>query len=184
MDTDKKSVLLRVHPCPTYLQMDASHISTYLLAHRIPGELVHLPAHVPTVEAAARAVGTSVERIVKSLLFLADHQPVLVVANGTARVDYKRVADYLGLPRKRVKMADAPIVLEITGFPVGTVPPFGHKTRLRTLIDAGVLAQPEVYAGGGGIDALLRIAPDEIVKATNAETVSVVAMSESAPNPL
>ena len=157
--------------------MNASHISAYLCAHDIPGEVVLLPRHTPTVEDAARAVGTSVERVVKSLLFLAADTPVLVIAKGAARVDYKRVADYLGLPRKRVKMADAPMVLEITGFGVGTVPPFGHKSRLRTLIDAGVLAQPEVYAGGGAIDALLRIAPSEIVKATNAETVNVSAAS-------
>ncbi len=154
--------------------MDATHISAYLRAHGIAGELVRLPEHVPTVEAAARAVGTSVKRIVKSVLFLADSVPVLVVANGTQRVDYKRVADHLRLSRKRVKLADAPTVLDLTGFPVGTVPPFGHKTRLRTLIDSGVLAQPEVYAGGGAIDALLRIAPAEIVRATGAEIVNVV----------
>jgi prolyl-tRNA editing enzyme YbaK/EbsC (Cys-tRNA(Pro) deacylase) len=75
-------------------------------------------------------------------------------------------------------LADAPTVLDLTGFPVGTVPPFGHKTRLRTLIDAGVLAQSEVYAGGGAIDALLRIAPGEIVRAANAETVAVTALDE------
>jgi len=161
--------------------MDASHISAYLRQHNIPGEVVILPEHTPTVEAAARAVGTSVERIIKSLLFLADDQPVLVIANGTARVDYKRVADYLNLSRKRVKMADAPTVLEITGFPVGTMPPFGHKSRLRTLIDAGVLAQPEVYAGGGAIDVLLRIAPAEIVRVTNAEMVNVSASREDVP---
>jgi len=154
--------------------MDASHIAAYLREHNISGEVVVLPTHTPTVEEAARAVGTSVEHIVKSLLFLADDRPVLVVANGTARVDYKRVADCLNLSRKRVKMADAPTVLAITGFPVGTVPPFGHKTRLRTLIDAGVLAQPEVYAGGGAMDALLRITPEEIMRATSAETVRVV----------
>jgi len=157
--------------------MDASHISAYLRQHNILGEVITLPEHTPTVEAAARAVGTSVERIVKSLLFIADDQPVLVIANGTARVDYKRVADYLNLSRKRVKMADAPTVLAITGFPVGTMPPFGHKSRLRTLIDAGVLAQPEVYAGGGAIDALLRIAPAEIVRVTKAETVNVSSLS-------
>ena len=157
--------------------MDASHISAYLREHNIPGEVIRLPIHTPTVEDAARAVGTSVERIVKSLLFIADDQPVLVIANGTARVDYKRVADHLNLSRKRVKMADAPTVLAITGFPVGTMPPFVHKSRLRTLIDAGVLAQPEVYAGGGAIDALLRIAPAEIVRVTKAETVNVSSLS-------
>jgi prolyl-tRNA editing enzyme YbaK/EbsC (Cys-tRNA(Pro) deacylase) len=154
--------------------MNAADVAAYLRAHGLAGEIVHLPDHTPTVEATARAVGAPVERIVKSVLFLADAVPVLVIANGTQRVDYKRVADYLRLSRKRVKLADAPTVLDLTGFPVGTVPPFGHKTRLRTLIDAGVLAQPEVYAGGGAIDALLRITPAEIVRATKAETVSVV----------
>ena len=154
--------------------MNAADVAAYLRAHGLAGELVTLPEHVPTVEAAARAVGAPVERIVKSVLFLADSSPVLVIANGTQRVDYKRVADFLHLSRKRLKLADAPTVLAITGFPVGTVPPFGHKTRLRTLIDAGVLAQPEVYAGGGAIDALVRIAPAEIVRATGAETVNVV----------
>ncbi len=154
--------------------MNAADVAAYLREHGLAGELVTLPDHVPTVEAAARAVGAPVERIVKSVLFLADTVPVLVIANGTGRVDYKRVADHLGLSRKRVKLADAPTVLAITGFPVGTVPPFGHTTHLRTLIDAGVLAQPEVYAGGGAIDALLRITPAEIVRATGAETVNVV----------
>jgi prolyl-tRNA editing enzyme YbaK/EbsC (Cys-tRNA(Pro) deacylase) len=151
--------------------MNAADVAAYLRAHGIPGEIVFLPMHVPTVETAAQAVGTTVERIVKSVLFLADSAPVLVIANGTGRVDYKRVADHLGLSRKRLKLADAPTVLAVTGFPVGTVPPFGHKTRLRTLIDAGVLAQPEVYAGGGAIDALVRLAPAEIVRATGAETL-------------
>jgi prolyl-tRNA editing enzyme YbaK/EbsC (Cys-tRNA(Pro) deacylase) len=154
--------------------MDATHIAAYLREHGIAGEVVFLPEHVPTVEAAARAVDVSVECIVKSVLFLADSSPVLVIANGRQRVDYKRVADTIGLSRKRLKLADAPAVLAITGFAVGTVPPFGHKTRLRTLIDAGVLAQPEVYAGGGAIDALVRIAPAEIVRATDAGIVRVV----------
>lgn len=153
----------------------AAHIAAYLQAQGLAGELVHLATHTPTVDDAARAVGTTVDRIIKSVLFLADGAPVLVIANGTARVDSKRVADYLGLSRKRVKLADAATVLTVTGFAVGTVPPFGHPTRLRTLIEARVLEQPEVYGGGGAIDALLRIAPSEIVRATQAETVSVVA---------
>lgn len=153
----------------------AAHMAAYLQTHGLQGEIVHLATHTPTVEDAARAVGTTVDRIIKSVLFLADGAPVLVLANGPARVDYKRVADYLGLARKRVKLADADTVLAVTGFEVGTVPPFGHPARLRTLIEASVLEQPDVYAGGGAIDALLRITPAEIVRATQAETVNVVA---------
>jgi hypothetical protein len=56
--------------------------------------------------------------------------------------------------------------------PVGTSRPLGRRACGRG--DAGVLAQPEVYAGGGAIDVLVRIAPAEIVRATDAEKVDVV----------
>jgi prolyl-tRNA editing enzyme YbaK/EbsC (Cys-tRNA(Pro) deacylase) len=159
--------------------MDASHIALYLKENGLTGEMVRLPEHTPTVEDAARAVGATVERIIKSVLFIADGAPVLVIANGAARVDYKRVADYLRLSRKRVKLADAATVLAVTGFAVGTVPPFGHLTRLRTIVEASVLEQPEVYGGGGAIDTLLRIAPAEIVRAAQAEVVNLVAPNDS-----
>lgn len=155
--------------------MDARDVAAFLAEHAIAGEIMTLPAPTPTVEAAARAAGTTADRIAKSVLFIAAGAPVLVIANGLSRIGYKRVADHLGVSRKQLKLADAPTVLALTGFPVGTVPPFGHTTRLRTLLDAGVLAQPEVFAGGGAIDALLRIAPAEIARVTGAEVVEVVA---------
>ncbi len=158
--------------------MDDHDLEAYLAAHGVAGELIRLPAHTPTVEAAAQVMGTTAERIVKSLLFLVDRggqtEPILVLANGTERVDYRNVAGWVGLSRKRVRLADAAAVHAVTGYPVGAVPPLGHPQPLRTLIDRRVLEQPEVYAGGGAVDALLRITPTEIVRATGAETVDVV----------
>lgn len=154
--------------------LGAGDVEAYLRQSGLAGEMVHLTEETPSVESAAQAVGAPVDRIVKSVLFIADGQPVIVLANGTRRVNYKRVADYLGLSRKRVKLADAATVLAVTGYPVGTVPPFAHRSRLRTLIDAAVLDQPEVYAGGGAIDTLLRIAPGEIQRAASAETIQAV----------
>ena len=48
------------------------------------------------------------------------------------------------------------------------------KECRESLRDRRVLAEPEVYAGGGALDALLRIAPAEIVRVTNAETGDLV----------
>ncbi len=160
--------------------MDDRDLERFLAAHGVTGELIRLPEHTPTVEAAAQVMGTSAERIVKSLLFLLDGgtgepMPVLVIANGTDRVDYRRVAEHVGLSRKRVRLADADTVQAVTGYPVGGVPPLGHPRPLRTLMDRRMLQQPEVFAGGGAIDALLRITPAEIMRATGAEPVDVVA---------
>jgi prolyl-tRNA editing enzyme YbaK/EbsC (Cys-tRNA(Pro) deacylase) len=159
--------------------MDDRDLERFLDAHGVAGEMIRLPEHTPTVEAAALVMGTSAERIVKSLLFLLDGGgddpvPILVIANGTDRVDYRQVAEYVGLSRKRVRLADADSVRAVTGYPVGGVPPLGHPRPLRTLMDRRVLQQPEVFAGGGAVDALLRITPAEIMRATGAETVDVV----------
>lgn len=159
--------------------MDDKDLKEYLAAQGVSGEVIRLPAHTPTVEAAAQALGTTVDRIAKSLLFLLDQGagdpvPILVIANGTDRVDYRQVAAWAGLSRKRVRLADAATVRAVTGYPVGAVPPLGHPRPLRTLMDRRVLQQPEVYAGGGAVDALLRITPAELVRATGAETVDVV----------
>lgn len=153
--------------------MNAESVSNFLRDNNIHGEVVRLDHQTPTVEAAAQVMGVPVDCIIKSVLLLADSVPVLAIANGTTRIDTKRVADYLGIARKRVKLADAETVLELTGFRVGGVPPLGHKTRLRTLVEDRVLAQPEVYGGGGAVDALLRIAPVEIVRVAGAEIVSL-----------
>ena len=159
--------------------MDARDLELFLAAHGVAAEVVRLAEHTPTVETAAQAMGTSAERIAKSLLFLLDQGendpvPILVIANGPYRVDYRSMADWVGLSRKRVRLADAAVVQAVTGYPVGGVPPLGHPRPLRTWMDRRVLAQPEVYAGGGAVDALLRITPAEIVRITGAETVDVV----------
>ncbi len=160
--------------------MDANPLVDYLREHNIAAELLRLNEHTPTVEDAARVMGTSVDGIVKSVLFVQDvpgepaERAVLIIANGLHRVDYRRVADCLGVSRRRLKLADAVAVLALTGQPVGGVAPFGHPRPLRTFIDRRVLDQAEVYAGGGALDALLRLTPAEIVRVTGALTVDVV----------
>ena len=154
--------------------MNSSDLAHFIAQRQIPAELIELEGHTPTVEAAARVMGTRVERIAKSLLFLADGAPVLVIANGTARVDPRRVADHLGLARKRVRFADAETMERLTGYTAGSMPPFGHLAPLKTLVDRRALAEPELYAGGGSVRALLRVNPETICRVTGAEVVDVV----------
>jgi len=153
--------------------MGIENISEFLFHNSIQGEIVNLDQDAPTVEAAAQALGVFPDAIVKSVVFLADSTPVLVIANGMARIDSRQLADHLGIARKRIKLASAPAVLALTGFTAGSVPPFGHKTRLLTIIDSRVMAQPVVYAGSGEVEAVVRISPDEIVRVTGAESVNL-----------
>jgi prolyl-tRNA editing enzyme YbaK/EbsC (Cys-tRNA(Pro) deacylase) len=154
------------------------HLEAFINSQSIQAEVIALAMHTPTVVDAARAVGTAPESIVKSLLFLVDGRPVLAIASGTTRVDRHAIAVHFGVGRKRVKLANAGTVLAITGYAIGAVPPFGHHEPLLTLIDPRVMQMPMTYAGGGAVDALLRIDPSEIMRVTNAVELDLHAPQE------
>jgi len=153
--------------------LTSTDLAAFIAQEGIAAEIVKLPVHTPTVETAAQALGVDSAQIVKTVVFLVDSRPYLVIANGTTRVDTRKIATHSGVGRKRVKLANADAVLAITGYLAGAVPPFGHKHPLPALLDPGVLTQPVVYAGGGDIDALLRITPDELRRVTGAQLVLV-----------
>jgi len=154
-------------------KLTPADLQTYLHRQAIEGEILKLDVPTPTVETAAQAVGVREEQIIKSILFLVNKQPLLVIASGTARVEQRRIAQVYGLGRKQVKLASPADVLDHTGYAVGALPPFGHSQVLDTLIDRRVLEQDEVYAGGGAENALLRLAAADILRITRGKVVDL-----------
>ncbi|MDH5505595.1 MAG: YbaK/EbsC family protein [Anaerolineae bacterium] len=153
--------------------LDRDDLQAFLQQHLIPAEIIILASPTPTVETAAHAVSCLPEQIVKSLLFLVDANPVLAITNGLSPVEPRRLAAHFAVGRKKIKLAGPHNVLEITGYPVGTVPPFGHRQPLPTLLDPGVFAHDLIFAGGGAHNALLRISPQLIQKVTGAALIAL-----------
>lgn len=154
--------------------MGPKDLERFIHASDIPGEILYLETPTPTVEAAAWAVGTLPERIVKSILFIVNEEPILVIACGFWRVDRRAVASYCQVGRKKVKLASPNAVLHETGFEVGAMPPFGHRYPLTTLMDKRVLEQPDVYAGGGAANALVHLDPTDILHITRAQVMDLI----------
>lgn len=159
-------------------QLTSTDLEAFMQEKDIPYEILHLDVPTPTVETAAQAVGARVEYIVKSILFLIENQPVLTVTNGTAYVDRRAIANLYNVGRKRVKLASAEIVLSMCGYEVGAMPPFGHLRKLPTLLDRCVLEQPEVYAGGGAENVLVRLSPEDILRVSQAQVIDLVEGAE------
>jgi prolyl-tRNA editing enzyme YbaK/EbsC (Cys-tRNA(Pro) deacylase) len=145
----------------------------FMRARAIPGEIIYLNVPTPTVETAALALGVRPEQIVKSILFLVNNRPVLAIANGIALIEKRAIADVYGVNRKRVKLAYPEEMLVLAGYEAGAMPPFGHLQPIPTLMDTQVLSLTEVYAGGGAENAMLRLNPAEIVRASQARTISL-----------
>jgi Cys-tRNA(Pro) deacylase len=130
-------------------------------------EVRELEADTSTAVLAAAALGTTVSTIVKSLLFLADGKPVLVLASGDRKVDARALARGLGV--RKVRMARPDEVRDIAGYAVGGVPPLAHKRPLQTLMDRHLLSHLTVFAAAGAPNAIFAIAPTRLLELTGAE---------------
>lgn len=135
-----------------------------------PIEAREMDASTHTAEDAARAVGCPVAAIVKSLVFEADGAPLLVLVSGTNRVDTAALGERIGAV---VGKADARRVKEVTGYSIGGVPPTGHDSPVRTVMDETLLELPEVWAAAGSASAVFAISPAELVRITGAEVLPV-----------
>jgi prolyl-tRNA editing enzyme YbaK/EbsC (Cys-tRNA(Pro) deacylase) len=150
-------------------------LARYIEEQQIDAQLVSLAQETTTVAMAAGALGCGEDQIVKSVLFLirtgAELRPALVISNGSAPQDSRKLADAWEVGRKRIKLALPDVVLTVTGYPAGGVPPFGYPVAVDTYIDKDVLQQTVVYAGGGDERTLLRVAPQELLRVTRAQVI-------------
>jgi len=139
-----------------------------------PDLVRELPADTSTAEAAAWAVNAPLGSIVKSLIFLADDAPLLVLVAGDQRADPKRLRAALGLSKRRLRIAQPDEVLAHTGFEVGGVPPLGHRQPLRTLIDRTLSRFETVWAAAGSANAVFPIRFEQLVSLTDGQILDLV----------
>jgi len=142
-----------------------------LAAHGVACDVVEFPQGTRSAADAARAIGTTLGQIVKSLVFLADGRPVLVLTSGRNRVDTGKLARVTGAAR--VERADADRVRAVTGFAIGGVPPVGHPAPLETFVDEDLLGYHVVFAAAGTPTAIFPIAPADLVRITGGRTGDV-----------
>lgn len=150
------------------------HLLAFLAEHGVDHEVVAPGVPMPTVPAAAAAIGVGLEQILKTLLF--DDRNggfVVAIACGTGRVDRARLAAVAGAAKLRV--ADAPDVLRVTGFPAGGVAPLALPPDLPVVVDLAVMQLPVAWGGAGREELLLRVAPADIVRLNNAIIAEIVA---------
>jgi len=124
-----------------------------------------------TAELAAQTLGVAPGQIAKTLVFLADANPVIVVTCGDKKVDTKQLAKTLNV--KKVKFANAELVTVLTGFPPGGVSPLGLTKDLPIYLDQSLYQYDVVYAAAGTANSALPVRPDRLQEITAGSLVSV-----------
>lgn len=146
-------------------------VEAALEAAGLPVEIVELAESARTAQLAADALGTALGSIVKSLVFLADGRPVLVLVAGDRRASPEKLKRLLGA--RRVMIADASRVREDTGFSIGGVPPVGHEQPLPTWVDASLSRFGTLYAAAGHHQAVFPVPFQTLVEITEGKVANL-----------
>ncbi len=154
------------------LNSSAQKVQDALNAHHLPCQVIEMPSSTRTAQDAANAIGCQVGQIVKSLVFKGanSQQPVLLLVSGTNRVDEKKVQAILG---EQIIKADADFVRQHIGFAIGGVPPLGHTSPIKTLIDEDLLTYSEIWAAAGTPNAVFRLQSSDLKIICTGDVISV-----------
>ena len=99
-----------------------------------------------TVREAAEAIGCEEAMIAKTLSFLQGESPVLILADGVARIDNRKYKDRFGC---KAKMIPAELVEPLVGHDIGGVCPFGVNTGVTVYLDESLRRHEIVYPAVG-----------------------------------
>lgn len=138
-------------------------------------QILYFEQSTATSEEAAAAANTELGSIVKSIVFIADTQPVLVLTSGDQRIDDRKIASHYNIGRKKVRIATADECITIVGYAPGGVPPLGHRTpNLPIFIDRMLSRYDRVYAAAGAPNAIFPIPYQQLIEITGGTVMDVV----------
>ena len=112
-----------------------------------------------TVAAAAEALGCEEAMIAKTLSFLQEEKPVLILADGTARIDNRKYKDRFGC---KAKMIPAELVEKMIGHDIGGVCPFGVNAGVTVYLDESLRRHYTVYPAAGNDHSGVKLSIPEL----------------------
>ncbi|HEY5955200.1 MAG TPA: YbaK/EbsC family protein [Polyangiaceae bacterium] len=149
-----------------------SHL--YLEQLGIPYEARSFPSQTEKGAAAvARALGFPERQAVKTLIFQADtREPVLVMLGGDQSAVSGNLKRIIG--SRNIAMASPQIVIETTGYAIGSIPPFGWMPPgFRSFLEQSLLNEPILGVGAGEWGHEIMLTPADLLRATGARAVNL-----------
>ena len=151
--------------------MSLDRAAKYLQEKGLEDHII-IPEHSSaTVAEAAEALGCEPGMIAKTLSFLQGEQPVLILAEGTARIDN---AKYKARFSRKAKMIPPELVEQLIGHAIGGVCPFGVNENVAVYLDESLKLHETVYPAAGTDHSAVRLTIEELNRACpDAEWIDV-----------
>lgn len=131
----------------------------YLCKRGFGNKIITFEVSTATVELAAKALGTSECIIAKTLAFMLDGAPILIVMAGDARVDNKK---YKQTFHEKAHMLSFDSSVELVGHAPGGVCPFGVKEGVKVFLDESLKRFETVYPAVGSSNSAIELTIKEL----------------------
>ncbi len=121
--------------------------------------VIRLEALTATVQEAADALGVEPGAIAKTLSFLVGDEPVLILAEGSAKIDNHKFKEQF---HTKAKMIHPDEVEQYVGHAPGGVCPFGAKEGVKVYLDESLKAYDTVYPAAGDDHSAVKLTIPEL----------------------
>lgn len=139
--------------------MSIQKVRTYFAQWGMEDRVQELSQSSATVEEAAAALHTEGKRIAKSMSFLIDEQPILVIFAGDARVDNHKFKMRFHKKATMIKHDD---VERLIGHPVGGVCPFAVNPGVEVYLDESLKRFETVFPACGSANSAIELTLPEL----------------------
>lgn len=141
--------------------MSIENVKAHFRKWDMENRVLEFPVSSATVTEAALALHTDEQRIAKTLSFMVDEHPILIVTAGDARVDNKK---YKSTFHKKASMLKPDQVVDLIGHPVGGVCLFGIKDGVSVYLDVSLKRFETVFPACGSANSAIELTIPELEK--------------------
>lgn len=144
--------------------MSVQKVKEYFKEYNLEDRILEFDTSSATVELAANILGCLPERIAKSLTFMVNDNPIMIVTSGTVKIDNHKYKEKFNTKAKMLSMEE---VEEYIGHQVGGVCPFGINDGVKVYLDISLKEFETIYPACGSSNSAIELTIEELEKYSN-----------------
>ncbi|MGI5949936.1 YbaK/EbsC family protein [Peptoniphilus sp.] len=144
--------------------MAIDKVKEYFKEYGIDDRIMEFDKSSATVTLAAQAAGCEPKRIAKSLSFIVNDKPILIVTAGDAKIDNKKFKAFFKTKAKMIKSSE---VESLIGHDIGGVCPFAIKSDVTVYLDESLKRFETVFPACGSSNSAIELTIPELEKYSN-----------------
>ncbi len=144
--------------------MSFENVQAKLKGTELENQIIICKESSATVELAAKALNTEADRIAKTLSFLIEEKPVLIVVSGCSKIDNKKYKEFFHIKAKMIAFEE---VEKYIGHAPGGVCPFAVNEGVEIYLDESLKQYDIVYPAAGSSNSAVRTTIAQLEKFTN-----------------